>query len=233
MADLESICVGQAKACALRATRLNTDCTPATGAGNGVCTAALVTLNADPEVEEGAKFNPKNACGDILWGAEEDDKILRYTGDFEFGLWDFELIELLTNAALGVGAVGSPWDGDNAGLFMPGPNTPSSPGVGLEIWVPNFGVGDAGQCGPAATHPPYTRYVFPMVKVRPGGRTFNGEAAMFSGSIKISPNPNWSNGPYADWGLTTSFTEEPDKAYAMFYDDELPETSCGYISVGS
>ena len=48
MADLESICVGQRQACALRVTRLAADCTPVLGAGNGVCTAGLITLNADP-----------------------------------------------------------------------------------------------------------------------------------------------------------------------------------------
>ena len=233
MSDLASLCVGQRQACAVRATRLEDDCTPALGAGNGACTAALVTLNVDPEIEEGAKHQPKSACDKILWTAEEPDKVVRWTGSFEFGLWDFELIELLTDFALGVGAVGTPWDGDNAGLFAPGPSTAASPGVGLEIWVKNAGEGDEGQCGPASTHPPYTRYVFPLVKVTPGSRTFNGDAAMFAGSIKVSPNPQWADGPYGDWGLTTDFSDEPDKAWAQFFDEELPDTGCGYIVVGS
>jgi len=233
MADLASICVGQRQACALRATRLDVNCAPVLGAGNGAVTAGLVTLNADPEVEEGAKFQPKNACDNILWTAEEEDKIVRYTGDFEMGLWDYELIELLTNSALGVGAVGTPWAGQNVGLFAPGPTTPSAFGCGLEIWVKNAGAGSEGQCGPEGTHPPYTRYVFPLVKIRPGGRTFNGEASMFTGSIKISPNPAWGDGPYGDWQLTTDFSDEPDKAYVQFADEDLPATSCGYVSVGS
>lgn len=233
MADLDSIAVGQRQACALRVTRLNDDCTPATGAGNGVVTAGLVTLNADPEVEEGAKYQPKSACDKILWTAEEPDKIVRYTGDFEIGLWDFELIELMTDCALGVGAIGTPWAGDNAGVFAPGPSTEASAGVALEIWVKNAGLGDDGECGPAATHPPYTRYVFPKVKVRPGGRTFNGDAAMFTGSIKISPNPQWEDGPYGDWMLTTDFSDEPDKAYVQFFDEDVPEGEYGYITVGS
>ncbi len=233
MADLESICVGQRQACALRVTRLDADCTPVLGAGNGVCTAGLITLNADPEVEEGTTFQPKNACGDILWTAEDDDKVLRYTGDFEIGLFDFELIELMTNASLLVGATGTPWEGENIGVGMPGPSTTASYGVGLEVWVKNAGIGSEGQCGPASELPPYTRYVFPLVKIRPGGRTFNGEAAMFTGSVKISPNPQWADGPYGDWQATTDFSTDPDKAYMQFFDEDVPETGCGYIVVGS
>ena len=233
MADLTSICTGQRMACALRVTRLNADCTPALGAGNGVVTAGLISLNLDPEVEEGATFQPKNACGDILWTAEEDDKIARWTGDFEIGLWDFELIELLSDAALGVGATGTPWDGENAGFFAPGPTTTSKPGVGLEVWVKTASLGDEGSCAPAADLPPYARYVFPRVKVRPGGNTFNGEAKMFTGSMKASPNPQWADGPYGDWMLSTDFSDEPDKAWASFYDDTVPDTACGYITVGS
>lgn len=229
-----TICLGQRQACAFRATRLNDDCTPATGADNAVVTQGLVTLNADPDVEEGATFEPKNACDDILWTATEDDRIKRYTGDFEFGLWDYELIELMTGAQLLVADATVAWSGDNAGITYPGPGSPASPGVALEIWVKNAGVGEVGQCGPAATHPPFTRYVFPYVRARIGGRTFNNEAAMFTGSIKIDPNPSWDQGPYGDWPLTTGFADFPDAAYVQFWDEEdnVPDVpACGYQSV--
>ena len=45
------ICIGQRQACALRVTRLDSDCTPAVGADNAVVTTALVTMNLDPEIE--------------------------------------------------------------------------------------------------------------------------------------------------------------------------------------
>jgi hypothetical protein len=228
-----TICLGQRQACAFRATRLEDDCTPAVGADNAVVTNGLVTLNADPDVEEGTTFEPKNACDDILWTATEDDRIKRYTGDFEFGLWDYELIELMTGASLLIADSTVAWSGKNAGITYPGPNSAASPGVALEIWVKTAGIGDVGQCGPESTNPPFVRYVFPYVRARVGGRTFSNEAAMFTGSIKIDPNPNWDMGPYGDWPITTGFADFPAEAYVQFWDEaaNLPDTGCGYIVV--
>lgn len=228
-----TICVGQRQACAFRATRLQSDCTPATGADNAVVTNGLISLTLTPDIEEGATFEPKNACDEILWTATNDDRVKRYTGDGEIGLWDYELIELMTDATLLVADSTVAWSGDNAGLAMPGPSTSAGAGFALEIWVKNAGIGDVGQCGPESTHPPYTRYVFPFVRARVGDRTFNNEAAMFAFSAKFDPNPNWDMGPYGDWPITTGFNDFPDAPYVQFYDeaDNLPDTGCGYVSV--
>lgn len=223
-----TICVGQRSACVFRATRLNADCTPAEGADNAVVTTGLVTLSLSPEVEEGATYNPTNACGEVLWSDEDPDRVLRYTGDGEIGLWDFELIELLTDAALLVGAASSPWVGENIGIAFPGPASVVSPGVALEVWVKNVGIGATGACGPAGTHPPYTRYVLPRVRVRPGDHSFGNEAKMFMFSLKANANPQWGEGPWGDWHPSTPSDIEP---VITFWDDELPEAACGYISV--
>lgn len=224
-----TICIGQRQACVLRATRLDEDCTPAEGADNAVVTAGLANLNLEPQVEEGAVFNPPNACGDYLWTAEDPDRILRYTGDFEFTVWDFELIELLTDAALVIGSDTSPWADVAIGVAYPGPTTDPSPGVALEIWVKNAGLGeDAGTCGPPEDVPPWSRYVLPRVRIRPGNRTFNNEASMFTGNIKVSANAQWGEGPWGDWHADEVFPTSP---VIQFFDDEIPEASCGYIEV--
>lgn len=228
-----SICLGQRQACAIRVTRLNADCTPAEGEDNAVVSAGLATLNADPEVEEGATYQPKNACDQIRWTAEEEDRITRYTGDFEFTDFDYELMEIMFNAALLVGAGDSPWPGQTIGVSGIGPNSPAGNGVGIEIWVKNAGLGDVGQCGPDDEIPPFTRYVFPLVKVRPGGRTFNVDAGVLAGSIKISPNPQWGQGPWGDWMATVGFEDASlaSEAYVQFWDTEAPTDQCGYIEV--
>lgn len=223
------ICIGQRQACALRVTRLDSDCTVSVGADNAVVTAGLVTLNLEPEIEEGQVFEPKSACDSILWTAEEPDKIKRYTGDGEIGVWDYELIELMTDAAVVLGDATSPWSGDVIGVSMPGPSTASSNGVGLEIWTKGQGVGATGPCGGAATHPPYVRHVFPRVLIRPGGHTFENDAAMFTFSMKASANPQWGNGPWNDWQPASNMPA--DSPYIQFYDDALPTTQCGYITV--
>lgn len=223
------ICIGQRQACAVRATRLDSDCTPAGGEDNAVVTTALVTLSLDPEIEEGTVYEPKNACDSILWTAQEPDKIKRFTGDGEMGVWDYELIELMTDCAVILGDGSSPWSGDVIGIEYPGPDTASGDGVALEIWTKANAVGSSGPCGPAGTHPPYIRHVLPRVLVRPGSRTFENDAAMFSFSIKAEANPQWGEGPWGDWqGAIGISATSP---YAQFYDDALPETACGYIEV--
>lgn len=224
-----TICLGERQACAIRATRLNADCTAAEGDDNAVVTAALMTLTLSPEVEEGTTYQPKNACDDIRWTAQEADNIVRYTGDGEFTDFDPELIELLTDAALMTGAAGTPWEGMNIGNAMPGPNTPASPGVALELWVKNAVVGSDGPCGPEDTHPPYTRHVLGRVRVRPGDRTFNNDAASFAFSIKVEANPQWGEGPWGDWQAAEAMPD--DSPWVSFWDDTLPDVGCGYVEV--
>ena len=72
------------------------------------------------------------------------------------------------------------------------------------------------------------RYILYRAKVRPGGRTFNNEAAMFTGSMKVSANPQWGEGPWGDWHPAETPDIEP---YAQFYDNDIPDAGCGYIEV--
>lgn len=225
----DTICIGQRQACALRATRLGSDCSPVEGEDNAVVTTALVTANLDPDIEEGTNFEPKNACDEILWTAEEPSKIKRLTGDIELGVFDYELIELLTDCSLLVGAAGSPWEDKNIGVAYPGPQTASTYGVALEIWVKAQATGNTGPCGPAGTHPPYIRHVFPRVLLTPSGRTFENDVAMFRASMKASANSQWGEGPWGDWPATTGIPST--SPHAEFFDDALPATACGYIEV--
>ena len=59
--------IGELQACIVRAARLDSDCSPTGGVNGGIVTAALVTLTADPDIEEGTNYEQKNACGDILF----------------------------------------------------------------------------------------------------------------------------------------------------------------------
>ena len=88
MATNQLMCLGQYQACALRAVRLDTDCTPLQGVNNGVVTSALITGTASPQIEEGKRFEPMNACGDICWTATADDRVKRYNVDLELCLWE-------------------------------------------------------------------------------------------------------------------------------------------------
>ena len=87
--------IGELGACVVRAARLNSNCAPTGGVNGGIVTAGLVTMTVDPQIEEGTKYEPKNACGSTLYTAERDDKILRQNISGEFGFSDFELMALL------------------------------------------------------------------------------------------------------------------------------------------
>lgn len=227
MATANVACIGQYQACALRAARLSADCTPLASANNIVTTAGLVTMTATPDVEEGTKYEPKNGCGSIPWTAEGEDIIKRWNLDIQLILWDFELIEILTGAALIIGDSGTTWPSKNIGFESRGPNADVFAGASLEIWSRNSKSG--GPCGPVGENPPYTRHIFPRTKLRLAERTFADEAAVLRLQGWSGPNSEWGEGPVSDeWEGADPLSS--DTPYASIFATELPTTGCGYVT---
>jgi hypothetical protein len=225
MATNSVACIGQRSACAVRATRLGPDCAPATGTGTDfVVTTALMTFSATPDVEEGTKFEPKNACGDLLWTAADQDIVKRWTVEFEFGLFDYELAEILTDSTAIIGGAASPWVGKTIGIESPGPNTDQGNGVALEIWVKT--ATDQGVCGDVSQNPPLVRHVFPRCLIRLNDRTFENDVATFKFSGTAETNVLWGFGPYGDFPGAAPLSG--DTPYAQFLDTVLPDATCGY-----
>ena len=210
----------------LRATRLGSDCTPLTGATDGALTTAIATINLSPDVEEGTRYEPKDACGRILYSASDPDIVKRYNITIDLHMVDFELYELLTDGQLLLGKTGTTWDGQVVGVSAPGATTAQGYGVGLEIWTKT--ASDTGVCGPASTNPPYIRHVLPRVMLRPADRTFEGAAATNSFAGTAEANLAWDEGPWGDW-----MAEDPmpaDSPWVRFYDDTVPASSCGFVT---
>ena len=186
MASNNVTCIAERSACVLRATRLGSDCTPLTGATDGALTTAIATINLSPDVEEGTRYEPKDACGRILYSASDPDIVKRYNITIDLHMVDFELYELLTDGQLLLGKTGTTWDGQVVGVSAPGATTTQGYGVGLEIWTKT--ASDTGVCGPASTNPPYIRHVLPRVMLRPADRTFEGAAATnsFAGTAEAN-----------------------------------------------
>src|SRR4051812_21733240 len=102
------VCIGQLNACVVRAARLGADCHPSGGADSGIVTAGLVTMTADPDIEAGQVFEPKNACGTIMYTYRQEDRIKRYNVSGEFIFFDYEMMALLFGGTLILGkAAGS------------------------------------------------------------------------------------------------------------------------------
>lgn len=225
MASNNVTCIAERSACVVRATRLGSDCTPLTGETDGALTSAIATITLSPDVEEGTRYEPKDACGRILYSAADPDIVKRYNVTVDLHMVDFELYELLTDGQLLLGAAESPWEGQVVGVSAPGPSTPQGYGVGLEIWTKT--ASNTGVCGPADTNPPYIRHVLPRVLLRPADRTFEGAPATNSFSGVAETNSQWATGPWEDWVPEDGMPS--DTPWIRFYDAAVPVAECGFV----
>lgn len=223
-------CFIQRSACAIRVARLGSDCFPVAGAGNGAIASAIATMTATPDVTEGTRFNPSDACGRTVFSASNPNVTNRYNVDLEIITTDYELIEIMTSASLILGAAdagpSNAWAGLAIGIARPGPTTTASYGVGLDIWVKN-GSGD-GPCGPASTNPPYVRHTFPRLLLELGDRTFEDNVANVKFTGTAESNNAWDMGPWGDFPGAEGIGSSP---WAEHFDTSVPEAECGAIEV--
>ena len=229
MASNNVTCIAERSACLIRATRLGSDCTPLTGPTDGALTGAIATINLSPDVEEGTRYEPKDACGRILYSASDPDVVKRYNITVDLHMIDFEMYELLTDGQLLLGAAGTDWAGKVIGVSAPGATTAQGYGVGLEIWTKT--ASDTGVCGPADTNPPYVRHILPRVLLRPADRTFEGAPATNSFSGTAEANLSWSEGPWQDWMLAEPMPA--DSPWIRHFDSSVPNAECGFVTPGS
>lgn len=193
------VCIGELQACILRASRLDSDCTPTGGVNGGIVTAGLVTLTADPDVEEGTVYEQKNACGDILFTYEKDDKIKRYNLSGELGFSDFEMMALLFGGSTILGRAGGAFAGEVIGYADPLYTAAARNGVYLEVITTAIAEG-AGSCVVAGSANPFAiGHIFGKVKLRPGSSTFADDVKRIAFSGKGTNNPNIFNGPWNDY----------------------------------
>jgi len=228
------VCIGQLNACVVRAARLDSDCSPTGGTDGGIVTAGLATLTADPDIEEGTLFEPKNACGDILFTYQLADKIKRYNLSGEFLFFDYEMMALLFGGDLILGAGGGDYAGEVIGHAMPLYNAPPTNGVYLEVITQAISEG-AGDCvADGSGAPAYIGHIFGKCRLTPGSRTFENDVARVAFTGKGTNNPSLYDGPWNDWPGTGWI---PNSAYIQvgYSADEyaaiLAEVSCGYATL--
>lgn len=191
--------IGELQACIVRAARLDSDCSVTGGVSGGIVTAGLVTLTADPDVEEGTIYEQKNACGDILFTYEKDDKIKRYTISGEFGFSDFEMMALLFGGSTILGKGGGSFAGKVIGYYDPLYTATATNGVYLEV-ITTAIVQGAGNCAsPSATAPYAVGHIFGKAKLRSGTLNFGDEIKRVTFSGKSVNNPNLYDGPWNDY----------------------------------
>lgn len=209
------VCIGELQACIVRVAALDSDCTPTGGTNGGIVTAGLVTLTADPDVEEGTVYEQKNACGDILYTYEKDDVVKRYNVSGEFGFSDFEMMALLFGGTTILGAAAGAFAGKVIGMADRLYTAGRRNGVYLEVITTAIAEG-AGDCvvSGAAT-PAAIGHIFGKVRLTPGSLNFADDIKRVAFTGKATNNPNLFNGPWNDY---------PGAGYAA----NSPHISVGY-----
>lgn len=228
------LCLGELNAAVFRAARLDADCSPTGGTNGGLVTAGLVTLTADPDIEEGTVFEPKNADGDIMYTYEEDDKIKRYNLSGEFGFSDFEMMELLFGGSTILGKAGGDFAGEVIGYADRPYTAAPRNGVYLEVITRAIAEG-AGSCVSSATGTPVAfGHIFGKVKLTPGSKNFGNEVRRITFTGKGTSNPNLFDGPWNDYPGSTYIPNSPSVVVGYTqaeFDAILASINCGYADL--
>lgn len=211
------LCAPHLKLVAIRATRLNADCTFATGANNMVTTAAAIRFNVETDIEEGEEIIQRNGDGVICLNLKDPDELKRLDAELEMCTRDMELVEILT---------GEPLVLDGGGDTIGGSRSVGAidhDGAFVEIWV--RAGSSTGACVTGAAQ--YARYVYPTVKMILGSNTFENGLNNMTLTGTVEANPNALDGPFSDWPGAGNIPANAAEIWA--YDaGGPPAASCGY-----
>ena len=191
--------IGTLQACIMRVAALDSDCTPVGGTNGGIVTAGLVTMTADPDIEEGTTYEQKNGCGDLLFTYEKDDVIKRYNLSGEFGFMDWEWAAMVFGGTAVLGKAGGDFAGKVIGYADRLYTAAQRNGVYLEVITTAVTEG-AGSCTVAgAAAPVAIGHVFGKAKLVPGSKDFGDDIMRLTFSGKSTNNPNLYDGPWNDY----------------------------------
>lgn len=198
--------IGQYDVCILRAGRLNADCSPAYGANNGIITAGVVDMTASAEIKAGANIELENGEGELLVNVAKRDRVKFRNLSGTFGLFDYEMMEILFGGTLIHGKSGTDFAGEVIGWAEPGIGDADPAPCVLEVIVRNAakGLGACQTTGSANDYPGYTGYIFPKCQLTFGERSFAQGGHTFTFTGKSEGNPNFGSGPWRDWDNTAA-----------------------------
>lgn len=215
-----AVCLGSARVCVIRVSRLSSSCSCVPGATGAVASSAIVRLAATPEYETGDEFITKNGCGDIELSIKDVDRLKRINLQLELATRDMELLELLTGGTLYVDGLGEP-----EGFARRGIGVAANDPVAMELWT--RAISTAGTCG--ADDSTWWRWTYPKATFTLGDTTLENGIATVQLTGFAEANPNYGDGCFNDWPATDPI--DPDSPEHFVFDDAPPTTACGYITV--
>ncbi len=219
-----SVCLGSARACAVRVARLDSTCAIVKGANNAVASTAIVRLQSSPEYETGDEFIQKNGCGDICLYVKNADKLKRMNLTLELCTRDMEMLELLTGGELILDGA------DVIGFSRRGVGADDPDPVSLELWTKAIPSGQSGACEDPNAGASWWRWVYPRATFTLGDVTHENGIGLVSLTGFADPNPFWGNGPFNDWP-GDEFPDPTSPEHFVLDSVGPPTTQCGYIAV--
>ncbi len=206
-------CFTSLQLCRLRITLLDDTGAPDPGSTSSYVSDAPIELGYSLNVKEGATIQQENGCGDLCVNFRGDDSIESVDLTTTLCKLDSELSELMTGGTLVTVA------GSTRGYALPQVSSPLTRRVGVEAWTKAFDFDE-----PASL--PYVRYIFPSVQWRLADGNLGNQANNLALAGKGRSNSQWGDGPSNDlpWDAYTS-------PFGWFYDDDLPDAACGYVTL--
>lgn len=194
------VCIGQFNACVLRIAKLGADCHPTGGADSGIVTAALATMTAEPDTEDGITFEPKNGCGIIVYAYKSEDRIKRFNLSGELLFFDYEMMNMLFGETLILGRAAGSFSGKVIGSASRPFNAAPRNAVYLEV-ITQVAIPDAGDCiqSTGTITPAAVGHIFGKCRLIPGTSTFENDVARVQFSGYGEANPWLTNGPWNDY----------------------------------
>lgn len=226
------ICIGELNACLVRMASLDADCSPLGGTSGGIVTAGLVDMTADPDIEQGARFEPKNGCGTTMFVREEEDRVKRYNLSGNFIFHDWEMMAMAFGGGTILGEAGGLYSGEVIGYYDRLYNSAKRNGVYLEVIVETAREGQ-GDCsvGGDTDAPSYVGHIFGKAKLVPGSKAFGNDVQNLAFTGVASNNPSLFNGPWNDYPgvgyIPNTAHLEVGYSQAQF-DAILATAGCGY-----
>lgn len=213
-------CASTVEICALRATRLDADGTPADAPNNVYVVNDIIQLQFTPNVREGETREMRGGCSCTIARKEEEDEFVRFDLELQAGRIEPGLMEML----LGTSVIAST-DGP-LGFWWPQklPCGEARPRVAIEAWSKRWLDTDEQD-----EVYPWIRWLWTSTAWVPGQNTLQADFGPIVLTGKSRVNTAWGLGPYGD---------QPEAAEGhggAWFDTAptVPAATCDYSDVGA
>lgn len=215
---MASVCLAAIHLCLARITRLDATGEPTAGPNNSYVTDNPITLGVSPQIVAGEEQDLVGGCDCIIVSYKGNDKLKRFDLEFDVGLIEFDMLEMMLGATAQTVAAtveGIWWPSQLSCADSPQPN------VAFEAWQDTW-----QDDHPGAAPRRYIHWLWGSTRWQIGDATLENDFTKPKLNGFTRSNPNWGLGIYGDQ-LEALPAGSPG---GVWYTDTLPDAECGYQS---